>query len=89
MNRNYYPVSRSDYKLYPFKNLAEANVIRRMYPPFRARSSSRSTSERTIIHDRGLLNFQKLHTIIYFGIANSVHIIKLHRGITLVKRFDV
>lgn len=71
MKRNDYPVSRSDYKLYPFDVLTEADVIRRDVP-FRARSSSRSTSERAIIHDHGLLNFQVRRAIIYFRIANSV-----------------
>lgn len=71
MKRNDYPVSRSDYKLYPFDVLTEANIIRRDVP-FRARPSSRSTSERAIIHDHGLLNFQVRRAIIYFRIANSV-----------------
>lgn len=34
MKRNDYLVSRSDYKLYPFDGLTQANVIRRMYHLF-------------------------------------------------------
>lgn len=34
MKRNYYPMSRRDYKLYSFESFTQADLIRRMYPRF-------------------------------------------------------